>query len=113
MAKSRLLAYAAALIAMPAAAQNSSAAPDNHSTPTDRPIMVFGAMQDHNGPTDRPILVFGAMAQDHNGPSDRPVLVFGAIKDRAGATATADPADRALPEMPVVYEDAAPAPGAD
>jgi hypothetical protein len=113
MAKSSFVAIAAALIAMPAAAQNTNAAPDNHSTPTDRPILVFGAAQDHNGPTDRPILVFGAMAQDHAGPSDRPILVFGAIKDRAAAPAADDPADRALPEMPVLYEDAAPAPGAN
>ena len=100
-----IAALALAAFAAPAAAQTAPA--DNHG-PTDRPILVFGAVaQDqHSGPTDRPILVFGAIGQDdHRGPTDRPILVFGAIKDRGATQAADDPADRALPAMPVVYED--------
>jgi hypothetical protein len=99
-----IAAVAFATFAIPAAAQTTAATP----APADRPILVFGAVQDqHSTPNDRPIMVFGAIAQDqHSTPSDRPVVVFGAIRDRNAAPAAADPADRALAAMPVVYEDA-------
>lgn len=100
-------AIATALFAMPAAAQQTS---EDHSSVSERPILVYGAMtqnEDHSSVQERTILVFGAMTpnEDHGSVQERPILVFGAIKDRSAAPQADDPADLALPEMPVVYED--------
>jgi hypothetical protein len=65
-------------------------------------VTVFGAMQE---PEQR-VTVFGAMQE-----SEQRVTVFGASADRS-APAAEDPADKAIPALPVVYEDEAPAPAA-
>lgn len=101
-------AFAAALLAVPAAAQQTS---DDHSTPAERPIMVYGAISqnaDQGTPSERPIMVFGAIGQnaDQGTPAERPILIYGAIKDRNAAPVAEDPASLALPDMPVVYEEA-------
>lgn len=44
-------------------------------------------------------------ADDHSTMNDRPIIVYGAFRDRA-ATPKADPADRNVPALPVVYERA-------
>jgi len=59
-------------------------------------ITVIGAMQD---PEQR-ITVIGAM-QD---PEQR-ITVIGATSERTEAAPAEDPADKAIPEIPVVYED--------
>ncbi|MEA3044340.1 MAG: hypothetical protein QOH47_2178 [Sphingomonadales bacterium] len=99
---------AAALLAMPAAAQQTV---DDHSTPAERPIMVYGAISqnaDQGTPAERPIMVFGAIGQneDHGSAQERPILIYGAIRDRNAAPQAEDPASRALPELPIVYEEA-------
>jgi hypothetical protein len=104
-------AFATAMIATPAAAQT-----DDQSSVQERPILIFGAVaqnEDHSSVQERPILIFGAMTQneDQSSVQERPILIFGAIKDRNAAPQAADPADLALPEMPVVYEEDTPAPG--
>jgi hypothetical protein len=63
-------------------------------------ITVVGAAQDQGSR----ITVIGAM-QDQGSR----ITVVGAAKDRAAAPAADDPADSAVPELPIVYEDAAPA----
>lgn len=61
-------------------------------------IVVTGAMQDQG----TRITVIGAM-QDQG----TRITVIGAAKDRANPQAGEDPADRAIPTLPVVYEDEA------
>ncbi|MEA3046074.1 MAG: hypothetical protein QOJ53_406, partial [Sphingomonadales bacterium] len=59
-------------------------------------------------PAERPIMVFGAIGQneDHGSAQERPILIYGAIRDRNAAPQAEDPASRALPELPIVYEEA-------
>jgi hypothetical protein len=99
---------AAALLAVPAAAQQTG---DDHAIPAERPILVYGAITqnaDQSMPSERPILIYGAISQDadQGTPSERPILIYGAIKDRNAAPVTEDPATLALPDMPIVYEEA-------
>jgi len=99
---------AAALLAVPAAAQQTG---DDHATPAERPILIYGAISqnaDQGMPAERPIMVFGAMGanDDHSSAQERPILIYGAIKDRNAAPQAEDPASLALPDMPVVYEEA-------
>jgi hypothetical protein len=63
-------------------------------------VFVSGAMND----PEQHVTVSGAM----NDPEQH-VFVSGAAKDRAAAPAAEDPADRAIPELPVVYDAPAPA----
>jgi hypothetical protein len=79
---------AAALLAVPAAAQQTG---DDHAIPAERPILVYGAITQN---------------ADQSTPSERPILIYGAIKDRNAAPVTEDPATLALPDMPIVYEEA-------
>jgi hypothetical protein len=44
-----------------------------------------------------------APPSDHSTMNDRPIIVYGAFRDRA-ATPKADPADRNVPALPVIYE---------
>jgi len=60
-------------------------------------VTVFGAMQE----SEQRVIVFGAMQE-----LEQRVTVFGAA-DEAGAKAPEDPADAAVPELPVVYDDQA------
>ena len=61
-------------------------------------ITVVGAMQE----TGTRITVVGAMQE-----TGTRITVVGAAKDRAGAQPAENPADSAVPELPVVYEDSA------
>ncbi len=51
------------------------------------------------------IVVIGAMQE-----TGTRIIVTGATRDRADVQRAEDPADRAIPALPVVYEDEAPAP---